>query len=114
LEKDGISSVARWTSSKGIDVFKKKFIFIPVQGKEHWALAVVVNAGEVLSKSNNMACLIYLNSLYNSDHADMVHDHVRKWLSSEWKRLKDDGEDPFATEGNFLLFSPIGLSSGSL
>eukprot|EP00027_Filamoeba_sp_ATCC50430_P005721 CAMPEP_0168545664 /NCGR_PEP_ID=MMETSP0413-20121227/3080_1 /TAXON_ID=136452 /ORGANISM="Filamoeba nolandi, Strain NC-AS-23-1" /LENGTH=575 /DNA_ID=CAMNT_0008575779 /DNA_START=36 /DNA_END=1763 /DNA_ORIENTATION=- len=35
----GYSKVAKWT--KGVDIFSKKYIFIPINEKSHWYLAVV-------------------------------------------------------------------------
>jgi Ulp1 family protease len=50
LEDDGPEGVASWTRNKKkiIDVFEKKFIFVPVNSDLHWSLCVVVNPGHIL------------------------------------------------------------------
>jgi Ulp1 family protease len=50
LDKKGTKEVASWTRNekKIIDIFEKKFIFVPVNGKKHWSLCVVVNPGHKL------------------------------------------------------------------
>lgn len=47
LKDDGKKSVESWTANKGIDIFKKKLIFIPVHEDCHWSLCVVVNPGHI-------------------------------------------------------------------
>ena len=47
LKNDGPKSVASWTANKGINIFKKKLIFIPVHADVHWSLCVVVNPGHI-------------------------------------------------------------------
>lgn len=49
LKNDGPKSVEKWTKKKGIDVFKKKLIFIPVNADLHWSLCVVVNPGQIVN-----------------------------------------------------------------
>ena len=31
----------------GIDIFKKKFVFVPINKDLHWSLCVIVNPGEI-------------------------------------------------------------------
>jgi sentrin-specific protease 7 len=50
LDDDGPEGVASWIRKKEkiIDVFGKKFIFVPVNSDLHWSLCVVVNLGHIL------------------------------------------------------------------
>ena len=45
LKDEGPETVSSWTAKKSINIFKKKFVFIPVNADLHWSLCVVVNAG---------------------------------------------------------------------
>jgi len=45
LKDEGPEAVSSWTAKKNINIFKKKFVFIPVNADLHWSLCVVVNAG---------------------------------------------------------------------
>ena len=47
LKDKGPDFVSSWTAKKGIDIFKKKLIFIPVHADVHWSLCVVVNPGHI-------------------------------------------------------------------
>jgi len=45
LHDGGPEAVASWTAS--IDIFKKKFVFVPIKKDLHWSLCVIVNSGEI-------------------------------------------------------------------
>ena len=49
LCEQGPEGVQRWTAKKGIDIFKKRLIFVPVNKSLHWSLAVIVNPGAIES-----------------------------------------------------------------
>jgi Ulp1 family protease len=50
LSDEGPEEVASWSRNKkkNINVFEKKFIFVPVNERNHWSLCVVVNPGHIL------------------------------------------------------------------
>ena len=50
LSTKGPDSVAKWSAAKQLNVFEKRYIFIPVNESLHWSLAVVVNPGEIVRK----------------------------------------------------------------
>ena len=115
LANDGPSAVESWTAKKGIDIFEKKIIFIPINKDLHWSLCVVVNPGSILSALNQtgkaddpLSCLIFLDSL-NMHSKNRVQTNVMKWLNSEWSRLskKSDVQSPFK-KTSLRIFSPTG------
>ena len=115
LANDGPSAVESWTAKKGIDIFEKKFIFIPINKDLHWSLCVIVNPGLILSALNQtgkaddlLSCLIFLDSL-NQHSKNSVHTNVTKWLNSEWNRLSkmSDIQSPFK-ETSLHIFSTTG------
>jgi sentrin-specific protease 7 len=107
LVKDSPSGVKRWTEKKGIDIFDKKFIFIPINKTLHWSLCIVVNPGAII-EHNKWATfkyveekgdldapypsIIFLDSLKAHQKAQ-VAKNVKTWLNAEWKRL-GKSEDP--------------------
>jgi len=105
LKKDGPKAVYSWTAKKNIDVFKKKFIFVPVNADLHWSLCVVVNPGLIANTFEDALvpmtaehpCILFLDSLkMHSKHN--YAKHIRKWLNFQWKRLgkgKVHGVTPF-------------------
>jgi sentrin-specific protease 7 len=120
LAKNGAKAVASWTTKKNIDIFSKKFIFIPINQSLHWSLCVVVNPGEIMNQikySKNdvreealLPCMFFFDSLKAHRQA-IIAKHVRNWLNSEWKRLKKakecDEESPF-DEKAMVVYSPRG------
>lgn len=100
LVDEGVDSVTKWTAKKGINVFEKKFVFIPINETLHWSLCVVVNPGHINDRADEdpMACLLFLDSL-KAHKKKKVARKVREWLNSEWKRIKSEekvvGKGPF-------------------
>ncbi len=45
LRSGEYDAVAHWTANRGIDIFDKKMILIPVNIPDHWSLCAVINAG---------------------------------------------------------------------
>ena len=55
LLKDGVKSVLSWTAKKKINVFNKRFVFLPINAGEHWSLCLVVNPGLIaINHASNM------------------------------------------------------------
>lgn len=97
LSEEGTGAVESWTARKNIDIFKKRFVFLPINKSLHWSLCVVVNpayirngSGEldtgIEGKTEPFPCILFLDSL-KAHRKDLVARHVRKWLNAEWKRL---------------------------
>jgi len=120
LDKEGASGVSSWTSKKEINIFEKKFIFIPINESLHWSLCVVVNAGNIRynwsdenppEKNDEVPCLLFLDSL-KAHKKFKVANTVRKWLNFENKRLghaTDISDEPFNQE-TMALYDPKGMS----
>jgi Ulp1 protease family, C-terminal catalytic domain len=123
LEKKGAVGVSRWTEKRGVDIFTKKFIFIPINKNQHWSLCVVVNPGAIVERLNVMRddvknvnnvsneddpypCLLFFDSLKTHAKARFAK-LVRTWLNSEWHRLQPNHvlNDPF-TADSMRLCSP--------
>ena len=71
LEGEGQTSVEKWTKHKNIDVFEKKFLFIPINKTKHWLLVVIVNPGHLpsyYSKGVGKRFIILLDSLSFLDY----------------------------------------------
>jgi Ulp1 family protease len=117
MRDKGPDKVSSWTAKKNIDVFRKKFILIPVHKGIHWFLICVVNPGAILNKLKNTSTekpgddelypgILFFDSLINEDlinedEKTQIADNLRKWLNSEWTRLEkwsnDDERAPFKT-----------------
>jgi Ulp1 family protease len=125
LVKDKPSGVKRWTEKKGIDIFQKKFIFIPINKTLHWSQCVVINPGAIIEHNKGLEegfneddffdedalfpCILFLDSLKAHQKAQ-VAKNVRDWLNAEWKRLgksDDPALAPFtAYKSSMTVFTP--------
>jgi hypothetical protein len=56
LRDKGYEAVVGWTPKKGIDVFTKDIIMIPVHGGNHWSLSCTMNAGYITAKYVLIQC----------------------------------------------------------
>ena len=124
LEENDSESVKRWTEKRGVDVFTKRFIFIPINKSLHWSLCVVVNPGAIIHHRNRMLedslsktsdlqsdddpfpCLLFFDSL-RAHAKSRCAKLVRTWLNSEWKRLHPEQSElsPFDVK-SMRLYSP--------
>lgn len=111
----GVEKVSTWTAKKNIDIFEKKFIFLPVNRNLHWSLCVVVNPAliqlsydDLVDGDEEYPCILFLDSL-KAHKKKIVAKHVRNWLNFEWNRLDKGKEcgltDPFTTK-TMQLFDP--------
>ena len=107
LLEDGLKGVQKWTANKGIDIFEKKFIFIPINEALHWSLCVVVNPGYILNRDEDdpEACILFLDSL-KAHKKKKVYNKVKEWLNAEWSRLREKDANPFVDESAFPLLDP--------
>eukprot|EP00547_Thalassionema_nitzschioides_P008249 CAMPEP_0194224716 /NCGR_PEP_ID=MMETSP0156-20130528/38017_1 /TAXON_ID=33649 /ORGANISM="Thalassionema nitzschioides, Strain L26-B" /LENGTH=1183 /DNA_ID=CAMNT_0038956397 /DNA_START=8 /DNA_END=3559 /DNA_ORIENTATION=+ len=118
LKNDGTAAVASWTAKKNIDIFSKRFVFIPINESLHWSLCVVVNPSSISNSRQLFAdesdsryaeepasCILFLDSL-KAHKKKTVARHVRRWLNSEWKRLKSETDDHVYTAKTMKVFSP--------
>jgi Ulp1 protease family, C-terminal catalytic domain len=115
LDEEGVESVTKWTAKRGINVFDKKFVFIPINENVHWSLCVVVNPGHINEDAEDgpMACLLFLDSL-KAHSKKKISKQVRKWLNSEWWRIRGDGDvgqtTLFNSKTAFPLLTPTSES----
>jgi Ulp1 family protease len=125
LVKDKPSGVKRWTEKKGIDIFEKKFIFIPINKTLHWSQCVVINPGAIIEHNKGVVvnfaeeesfdqdapfpCILFLDSLKAHQKAQ-VAKNVKAWLNAEWKRLgksDDPALAPFTSHRTSMtVFTP--------
>ena len=91
LEGEGQTSVEKWTKHKNIDVFEKKFLFIPINKTKHWLLVVIVNPGYLpsyYSEGVGKPFVIVLDSCRRFLDYKIITSNVHSWLNQEAVRLK--------------------------
>jgi Ulp1 family protease len=112
--------VAGWTAKKGIDVFTKDIIMMPVHGGNHWPLCCIMNA-EYITANHDLSpvdlqcipvpCIICFDSMQGIHNYTMIAKTVLLWLKQEYsKKHKTSGvmfnsmNTPLIIpKGNFML-----------
>lgn len=61
----GYAKVAKWT--KGVDIFSKKYIFIPINEKSHWYLAVVCFNSIIPAQKSSLSKLKNAKNIMKSE-----------------------------------------------
>lgn len=126
LAKGGPESVTSWTAKKNINIFEKKFIFIPINKDLHWSLCVIVNPGCIMNSYEpslndqsklDVPCLIFMDSL-KMHRKITIRKKIENWLNSEWSRinpndLPENLPNPFTKE-KFRMFTPTGKKDADL
>jgi Ulp1 family protease len=114
--------VTQWTEKKGIDIFEKRFVFIPVNKGLHWTQCVVINPGaitehnkwrlrgfdhEEFDPNTPFPCILFLDAL-QSHQKNQVTKNIKDWLNAEWKRLgKSEDPSPFTSHRKSMsIFTP--------
>jgi Ulp1 family protease len=98
LEKHGPESLSNFAQARGLDVFAKKMLFIPVCIGSHWSLFVAVNAGSVTaaksaSKETQVPAMIIMDSLRVHDY-ESISSHIRSWLDNKWNVICGSVDSP--------------------
>jgi len=85
--------VKNWT--KGVDIFTKSFLMIPVHSNLHWSLVIVCYPN---GTGERQPMMLHLDSMtqHGGHNSEVVSKTVRRYLSKEWKTHKgDDNESKF-------------------
>jgi hypothetical protein len=85
----GASCVVNWNEKRGVDIFTKRILVIPVNKDNHWSLCAVYNAGQIAKvdkkdrESVDIPFIMFLDPLdYHS--RGQVCQNIRDWLNAEW------------------------------
>ena len=99
-----------------MNIFDKKFAFIPINGRLHWSLCVVVNAGVLVKKllwdeeqheETEAPFILFLDSL-DSHRCDRIASNVRKFLNGEYGRIYGNDKNIFTKE-TLQVIRPQGM-----
>jgi Ulp1 protease family, C-terminal catalytic domain len=110
LKENSPDDLAKWTKNKGINVFEKQLVFIPVNQTLHWSLCVIVNPGAIANyhkaggpDENDLWPGIFFFDSLKAHKMNQVTKDVRKWLNTECKRLYDSDRSSLPADLASLL-----------
>jgi Ulp1 family protease len=93
--------VAGWTAKKGIDVFTKDIIMMPVHGSKHWSSCCIMNAGFITADHDltpvdsqyiPAPCIICFDTMQGIHNYTMIVKNALFWLNQEYsKKHKNNG-----------------------
>ncbi|CAM9544602.1 unnamed protein product [Ascophyllum nodosum] len=103
------SKVKQW--SRNVDLFSKKFVFVPVVENMHWSLACLTNldkievgkSGSDFKSNEERPCMLFLDSL-GMHQPTRIYGYLRRYLEEKWKEA---GNGNIALHGEtFPLVQP--------
>eukprot|EP00850_Spirogloea_muscicola_P002154 SM000008S22243 [mRNA] locus=s8:607891:613126:+ [translate_table: standard] len=86
-QSPGKANISKWT--KGVDLFSKDYLFVPIHAELHWSLAIICFPGADGTVSSSRPCLLHLDSLNAGHNATYIFRTLRSYLQSEWARQQD-------------------------
>ncbi|GKV02324.1 hypothetical protein SLEP1_g14778 [Rubroshorea leprosula] len=104
--------VHKWT--RKVDIFKKDYIFIPVNYSFHWSLIVICHPGEVanlkddeLAELPKVPCILHMDSIKGSHRG--LKNLFQSYLCEEWKERCGGAADDISSKFFHLQFVPLEL-----
>ncbi|KAF8016593.1 hypothetical protein BT93_H1957 [Corymbia citriodora subsp. variegata] len=83
MEKDTLfAKFRRWW--KGVNIFQKAYVFIPIHEDLHWSLAIICIPDKDCHSGPN---ILHLDSL-RLHHSRSIFDYIRSFLVEEWSYLR--------------------------
>ncbi|KMZ59436.1 hypothetical protein ZOSMA_68G00230 [Zostera marina] len=83
-KKENFSKLRRWL--KGVNIFQKAYIFLPIHGDLHWSLAIIC----LPAKENESGPIIlHLDSL-GFHYSNSIFDNIKKYLEEEWRYMYEN------------------------
>ncbi|KAL0035371.1 hypothetical protein WJX77_003485 [Trebouxia sp. C0004] len=81
--------VKSWT--KGVDIFSKDFLLIPIHDALHWSLIIVCHPGLDFQSGERRPYILHLDSMQGSCHnLSVISKAIRTYLNVEWQRKLDE------------------------
>ena len=115
-QKAAHDRVGKWT--RGVDIFKKDFVFFPIHANSHWSLVILCHPGKVKSGSINLLdgsfddsgtqpTFLHLDSMSGGHNTKRTVAKLREYLAMEWLRVNPKEADKYmdTQDTNLLHFN---------
>jgi len=82
---DSLTKLRRWL--KGVNIFEKAYIFVPIYYRQHWSLAVIC----IPAREKKIGPIIlHLDSL-GLHTSNIIFQNIRSFMKAEWEHLNQAG-----------------------
>ncbi|XP_020572614.1 ubiquitin-like-specific protease 1D isoform X2 [Phalaenopsis equestris] len=93
---DRFSKLRRWW--KGVDLFEKAYIFLPIHKDLHWSLVIISIS---VKEDEIRPIILHLDSL-GLHISLLIFDVVRRFLTEEWRYVKQNTSSPHVHTGEMI------------
>ena len=111
-QKAAHDRVSKWT--RGVDIFKKDFVFFPIHASSHWSLVILCHPGKQKNGSISLLdnsyddsgtepTLLHLDSMSGGHNTKRTTAELRKYLAMEWLRVNPKEADKHTDAEDSLL-----------
>ena len=112
---EGYEAIQGWKILRNTNIFEKDYVFIPINGRLHWSLCVVVNAGSLVKQNSpeelteNKSFLLFFDPIKNRHNTTEIAKNVRMLLNREVKRQYNHIDQNIFTNENLQEVCPQGV-----
>ncbi|KAI0523169.1 hypothetical protein KFK09_005561 [Dendrobium nobile] len=91
----------RWW--KGVNIFSKAYILLPIHGSSHWSLVIICNPGK---EDNSGTLILHLDSL-GLHSSQQISRIVSDFLKEEWNYMSQNPTADFPFRGHIWQHVPL-------
>ncbi|KMZ56378.1 hypothetical protein ZOSMA_96G00540 [Zostera marina] len=78
------AKLRRWL--KGVNIFQKAYVFLPIHGKLHWSLVIICIPAK---EEESGPVILHLDSLGVHD-TKLIFENIERYLIEEWGQIEQD------------------------
>ncbi|KAH0466436.1 hypothetical protein IEQ34_003674 [Dendrobium chrysotoxum] len=91
----------RWW--KGVNIFSKAYILLPIHGSSHWSLVIICNPGK---EDNSGTLILHLDSL-GLHSSQQISRIISNFLKEEWNYMSQNPTADFPFRGHIWQHVPL-------
>ncbi|MCO5564998.1 hypothetical protein L7F22_018668 [Adiantum nelumboides] len=80
------SELRKWT--KGVNIFEKKYLLVPVHDCAHWSLAIICFATNPQERNEVLPYILHLDSMREGHLSKEVFHVLSRYIEAEWIHIR--------------------------
>ncbi|MCO5580780.1 hypothetical protein L7F22_034651 [Adiantum nelumboides] len=80
------SELRKWT--KGVNIFEKKYLLVPVHDCAHWSLAIICFATNPQERNKVLPYILHLDSMREGHLSKEVFHVLSRYIEAEWNHIR--------------------------